>query len=173
MNIIVHTPHSCLLSLFSSLLGELCDYRSRTYGRIIHKFIENSIYIQSRTLRAICDNNRIQCRNTPSRKRLREYMKNGNFIVFEIHTFPPDTINWKLDKNPSIVLLTVGNDNRLLYRVYEILKPYFSIDIVQGSDVNDIQMEVQEYGGSGVLIELNQTLSLDQAKQIGQLLNRM
>ncbi len=168
MKVIIYAPHVCLLS--SPLLEPGCDYKSKTYARAISKVIPNSVVIQSRTLRAECDNNRIKCRNTPSRKRLRDVINKNNFIL-EVHTFKAGGNVWNYGSDPEIVLLTVGKNEYITRYIYDALKKDFDVKMLKGSTRNDIQMEVQEKNSQGVLIEFRQDLSDDRVENIGKIIN--
>jgi len=172
MKIIIYAPHVCIVT--NLRLDPSCDYRSKQYAQAVHKAIPRSTLIQSRTLRAECDNNRWWCRMiTPSRRRLRQVMQ-GRFRVYEIHTFRHGSV-WRTGGpsfNPEIVLLRVGSDT-LIDKVYAALKRFFDVAILQGSDVNDVQTEVQERNGEGVLIELRQDLTIDRVMQIGRVLKKL
>lgn len=178
--ILIYTPHVCLNT--TPFDDPACDYRSRSFGRILRRHIPNSILVESRTKRSECDNNRVQCRQTPSRSRLRSRMV-GKFVVFEVHTFS-SVENWggkntNMPKDVEIVLLRMPHDdddgtNNLIGRTYRLLKKHkFSVHILRGDRKNDVQAEIVERGGTGILIEFHDKLTVDRVRQMGKLLKRV
>lgn len=178
MRIIVAVPHVCTVSFpLSRYLDPNCDVNTEIYGKIIKDMIPKSHGIFSKNLRSNCDNNRIICRNTPMRTRLRELMKEEpNFIVLEIHSFPNGK-SWKLEFTPEIIILSLGNIQSKNQKVFEeelylfLKEKGINIVLLEGSKVNDIQLEVRELKGFGSLIELWSSLSLEKVKLIGSLIN--
>ena len=172
-SIIVYVPHVCLLMQF---FDPSCDYRSKGLGLEISKGIPHSVFISSRTLRAVCDNNRKKCRGTSSRKRLREYMI-GDFTVIEVHTFGGNISHWKLKSLTKIeaVILMTPSGERWGTTVYSTLKQKgIIIEKIKGDPlVNDVQLEVYERGGKGILLELNENLSRERAKRIGEIISAL
>ena len=172
MKTIVYAPHVCNVIL-SEIFDPGCDYRSRVFAKILSKQIPKSKLILSRTQRAECDNNRKWCRNTPSRIRLRKEMETfrENFLVIEVHTFSDVEQYWRKNvaREPDIVILVVNNIIPSV-KAYGVLSKEFDVDIIQASKTNDVQIEVKEYGGKGILLELNQRLSNPQIIRIGKIL---
>lgn len=168
-NLIVYAPHVCVVS---PILDPGCDFRSRIYAKILAARLKGKL-ILSRTLRAECDNNRIMCRETPSRRRLRESITPDTFVL-EVHTFSPYTSRWRsrsFAPEPEVVILTTGNEEHARFVAYNISKAGFDIEVLRGDrEVNDVQKEVGELHANGMLLELSQNLTLAQVKIIGSVM---
>lgn len=159
-----------------------CDKNTRKYAKWIQEENPGSILLQSKTARAICDNNRMVCRNTPMRKKLRKLLEEygEDAIVIDIHSYPSGK-SWKLLWDPETVLLDI-------YQSEETMKLFGmfreggdgadvedgSVDSVAiiGSTVNDIQLETRQYGGKAVLLELWDKLGEDDVRKIGKIISK-
>lgn len=169
--IIVYAPHVCLLTNKRSQIDPGCDFRSRTYSIILKKVINGKL-ILSRTLRSVCDNNRKRCRNTPSRVRLRTAIQNRHSpFILEVHTFNRSIGHWRRGKeqDPQIVILEMKFQNTPKRLVSSLKKKGYDVEVLEGSQVNDVQKEVAELGATGMLLELSQDLTPSQIKQIGEI----
>lgn len=165
-NIIVYAPHVCIPIRGYSVMDPGCDYRSREYAKVIAKKVKGKL-ILSRTLRAECDNNRARCRQTPSRRRLRENITPNSFII-DIHTFDRRLTRWKFGPEPDVVILATGTERYYEKVARAIRNLGFDVIILEGSLIyNDVQKEVRELGANGVLIELAQDLTEADARRIG------
>jgi len=167
--IVIVAPHACLLSLpWKDLIDSGCDQNSHKYAKILHSEIPSKILI-SRTLRSICDNNRIECRNTYMRKRLRQLFLTGQiFIILEIHTFL-NSRSFKLSTNPEMVILkTLSKHSRLLYKY--LIQHNIKTEFLRGSFLNDIQLEANEYNVDAILLEFRLDLDNERVKEIAQII---
>jgi len=172
--IIVYIPHTCLVA---QSFDPGCDYRSKIIGKVIANSIPKSKFISSRTLRAICDNNRSKCRDTPSRRRLRDHMKK-DFTVLEIHTFGDKGVMWGINVPHKIieVVILAARSNKGLGKLINttLNKQGVKSKMLVGSPtINDVQLEVLERGGRGVLLEFDEDLSVDRAEFIGKILSKI
>lgn len=167
LDIIVYAPHVCMVS---PLVDPGCDFRSRTYAKVLASKLKGKL-ILSRTLRAECDNNRKRCRSTPSRKRLRESITPGSFVL-EVHTYNPQTSKWRKGRSqePEVVILTTGNLLHAERVASSIRRSGFDVEVLRGGEVNDIQKEVRELHANGMLLELSQHLTPKQVRTIGDIL---
>jgi len=150
--VIITVSHACI---YSSLIDKGCDRNTISYARRIHRRIPGSVIVQSRTLRRICDNNRIICRSTPMRKRLRRIMKANtpNFIVIDVHSFPPT------EELPKVTLLDTHKSEETL-AIYSAIKTsnIDKVAIMKGSHLNDIQKEAREWGGQAIILEIRDNI---------------
>jgi len=166
MNIIIAVPHVCVVS---EILDPICDPSSYKFAQTIKTLIPRSVLVKSQNPRMICDNNRMIWRNSPMRNELRKLMIKP-FVILEIRTFANGE-NWDLSHDPDIILLPLKSTNKtLLKKVYNSLASSFLVDILLGSSINDIQVEIAEKDGLGIIIELRQDLSTDKVSKIGKLL---
>ena len=171
--VIVYAPHVCVSGKIS--LDPGCDFRSRVYAKALNKRVKGKLII-SRTLRAECDNNRVICRQqTPSRIRLRQSITPNSFVI-EVHTFDRNLSRWrelkwwrwKQPREPDVVILATENKRYYGTIARGIRNLGYDVRIKQGHPViNDIQKEIRELGGHGILIELAQDLTEAQVRKIG------
>jgi hypothetical protein len=165
-NIIVYAPHVCIPIKGHSVIDPGCDYRSREYAKVIAKKVKGNL-ILSRTLRAECDNNRVKCRQTPSRKRLRKNITTDSFII-DVHTFDRELSRWRSGPEPDVVILSTGNERYYEKVAGAIRKLGFDAIVLKGHlTYNDVQKEIRELGAKGVLVELAQDLTKADARKIG------
>lgn len=176
VKVLVYAPHKCLVI---QSLDPGCDRRSGELSYEIAKNIDayKCTYISSETPRRECDNNRINCRNTLSRRKLRSYMK-GDFVVIEVHTFGGGYSTWKLQpavKNLDVVILLTATSSDLSKKIFHKLtnNKIHTVMISGSKTINDVQLETFEKKGRGVLLELNENLSLSKARKIGRLVNEI
>ena len=167
-DLIVYAPHVCVVS---PLTDPGCDFRSRTYAKILSGRLKGRLVV-SRTLRAVCDNNRVKCRNTPSRRRLRELISPGSFVL-EVHTYDPQTSRWRrgISPEPQVVILTTGNEAYAKRTAGNIRQAGFDVEVLKGGHQNDIQKEVTELSANGLLLELSQKLTPVQVRSIADALD--
>ncbi len=122
------------------------------------------------------DNNRVICRQqTPSRIRLRQSITPNSFVI-EVHTFDRNLSRWrerkwwrwKQPREPDVVILATENKRYYGTIARGIRNLGYDVRIKQGHPViNDIQKEIRELGGHGILIELAQDLTEAQVRKIG------
>ena len=101
----------------------------------------------------------------------------GDFTVIEVHTFGEDISHWKLKSSTKIeaVILMTPSGKIWGITVYSSLKRNgIKVKIIKGNPlVNDVQLEVYERGGKGILLELNENLSQQRAKHIGKIISAL
>lgn len=166
MYIVIASPHACIFSVSMGLFSDPnCDKNSKKFAKRIYQHGVNIhqkdsvVLVISKNLRKSCDNNRIACRNSAMRKRLRNFLQNKENekkekFVFEIHSFSHGK-SFDLDTNPDVVLLETGNSEGIIKGLYQELKRNgVFVVLLKGSNQNDIQMELNENGIPGILVEI-------------------
>ncbi len=113
--------------------------------------------------RTECDLNRVQCRNTSYRKRVREFVlenQESTVFVLDIHSYPPDTNEW------TSYELVVLDDSTTKPRDYS----FAFVDFMKDSGIpillgkgkgNDILVEMRGLGQRSFLLEFNESLMND------------
>lgn len=137
------------------------DMAQRLYNKLKTNGIKTKLFLSTER-RIICDLNRLRCRNTEYREILGKYMEMRPVFLFDIHSFPNDYKHLSMyilddyiikPKSYSINLLNFINKNNIDAKLY------------QGID-NDIEDEARSMGIKSVLIEFNESLSIEERNHI-------
>lgn len=168
--VIFTVPHSCILS--RPALDPKCDRNSLRFARRLHAAVPGSDLIQSRTLRAECDNNRLWCRaRTPMRRRLTERMsrlraEGRSLLVVDVHTFGR-SLGGRWPEAALLDTFPISVETQRLYG--ELRERGIDVILIPGSTRNDIQLETKrDFGGRAVLLEIFQDLGPDRIDRIGR-----
>ena len=183
-NVFITAPHVCINNNEHNHNDPGCDRYSKYYAQQMKQSFpksrrKNVHLFLSRTLRNECDNNRIQCRQTPMRKRLRKSMEKyeGDFIGIDIHTFESGDNFQLIEKYFGIVEVVVMDTHRtklvetLLHFLHKAaINAYFIV----GSEMNDIQYEAKtKFSGKVILLEIRQQLSKEKLRTIGRVISKL
>ncbi len=163
-HVIVTVPHVCLPPSARHHADPGCDFLSLRYAQAIHRAVPESLLISSQTSRALCDNNRDECRLlTPMRRAFTKAVQSFEghpFLVLDIHTFSRGS-DFDLSMEPHVVLLYLEGHRRLESRLFSNLSARGVRTVsLQGSLENDIMLEaVKDYPkGEAVLIEMRNSI---------------
>lgn len=162
--LIIYVPHTCIDNKIWFIIDPGCDYMTKEYAGFAEEYMEhNNIdtkVIYSEIRRKECDNNRGRCRYTKSRNALRKYITRDNFIL-EIHSFDKRFGTWRggVYPDPDVVILSMPSSSYVDYTIASFIEEQgYDVEILQGSEINDVQKEVNEMNGNGLLLELSQSL---------------
>ncbi len=168
---IIVVPHVCVLP---RSMDNGCDHRSRRFAEIISSEISHSKLFIGDVARMKTDLNREEGKNTGMRRNLSAYMlkcsNNGsNSTVIDVHTFP--RLGFDGFQNVQ-VLLIYERDSKLARLILRTLKKEtkLRVEMVLGDGNNDIIIQAEKLNIQAVLIELINTMDVNDVKNIARII---
>lgn len=169
MNIVITVPHAICVG---DNKHHFCDSTAVMNAGILYNLItrltDNKVYMYTAdTWRYECDENRSPCRDKPFR-RLIDSKINSKSILLDIHSFPKygfSSVSYPDDSD--IVLLYLGSIDTYTQSLCDRLKRNnVNVRALPGSNKNDILYTSALKIFYGILIEFNESLTLEESSVI-------
>lgn len=174
LSVLLTVPHS--LCIDDKNRSHTCDSSAKasaiTLSHALEKIQISNLVILADENRTVHDLNRKNSRKTPFRQIISKILQQHPLLLLDIHSFPNEylveagtnNLFKKGETPPDIVLLTGKkdriNDKSISEVLEENLKKYYLVKIVHDINVVDIIANGAEEKVPGILIEINEKISL-------------
>jgi|SRR5579871_5412994 len=166
MNVVLTVPHSICLDDNKS---HFCDSSAYKNAYNLHNIIRElspdtkTQLFKSDTYRKICDENRAKCRDKPFRQLIDKNI-DSNTVLLDIHSFPKYGFG-SIDHD--VVLLYLYSLDSNTYNLMKHLQQKgVTVGSFKGTIDNDILYTTRKKVKYNLLIEFNESLSLEEANVI-------
>ena len=176
--LLITVPHFCIVT---REVDVGCDANVDAYAQQIHAQNKHSeLPLLGTEERGVVDENRPAGRNTKMRQRLRAKLENHvaypRMLVLDVHSFPKGH-KWGDEEYAQLVLLDYAEEEGVWSREATLLaaqlkREEFSVKIVRGAKLNDIQYEARQNKRPVVLLEIMDETTLAEATRIGHAVRR-